>query len=147
MKIFNYERGSDIMEERIFHRVIMGFRYGQRSQRINKNKINICQKALNKYNGEKKPQRRRQGRPGGRGQGVILSSKQLSLDQVECHKNKTYANSKPQILARPLLQSECHQFKENTGCFVLSVLFKSIERNVILSNSFLPFPFPCFREK
>lgn len=57
----------------------------------------------NKYSGEKKPQRRRQGRPGGRGQAVILSSKQLSLDQVECHKNNTYANSKPQVLVRPLL--------------------------------------------
>ena len=32
--------------------------------------------------------------PGGWGQAVILSSKQLSLDQVECHKNNTYANSK-----------------------------------------------------
>lgn len=50
------------------------------------------------------------------------------------------------VLCSPIIAVRVSLIKRKHRMFCVSVLFKSIERNVILSKSFLPFPFPCFRE-
>lgn len=96
----------------------------------------------NKYNGEKKPQRRRQGRPGGRGQGVILSSKQLSLDPSENATKKT----KPMPTASLRFQL-AHYYSQSvisskkTQDVLCQTFYLSPQKEMLFFQThFLPFP-------